>query len=337
MNLSFFGFGQTRTAAQPVHATTGQNRFRPRLEGLEERMVLSHSPIAAPIAAPALAAPALAAPALAAPALAVQQFDLSIPLNIDATVTDLTFEDGQLVATLEIAGQTLTVPLDVTIDFGEDTCPILDVEIPGGIHLDLLGLKVDTSGICLNISAEPGEGNLLGNLLCGITGLLDDGGLLDDLLGVITGPISLSDLLDTVGTIGESLGLTPEQIGGLIDGILDAVIGVLQPVLDAGLDNLLGAPAISGVGVSGTGTGSHGECDILNLDLGPIHLDLLGLVVDLDNCEGGPIEVDITAESGSGNLLGNLLCGVAHLLDGNGLASLGAKLRQIGRVIDRLT
>jgi len=56
-----------------------------------------------------------------------------------------------------------------------------------------------------------------------------------------------------------------------------------------------------------------GSCDILNLVLGPLHLDLLGLVVDLDT-----VVLDIVAESGPGNLLGNLLCAVAGLLDGNG-------------------
>lgn len=55
------------------------------------------------------------------------------------------------------------------------------------------------------------------------------------------------------------------------------------------------------------------SCDILHLDLGPLDLDLLGLVVHLD-----PIVLDITAEPGSGNLLGNLLCTVTRLLDGPG-------------------
>jgi len=51
-------------------------------------------------------------------------------------------------------------------------------------------------------------------------------------------------------------------------------------------------------------------CPILDLDIGAIHLDLLGLVVDL-----APIHLDITAESGPGNLLGNLLCALVGLLD----------------------
>lgn len=53
------------------------------------------------------------------------------------------------------------------------------------------------------------------------------------------------------------------------------------------------------------------SCPILNLDLGPIFLDLLGLQVDL-----APVNLDVTAVPGAGNLLGNLLCGVAGLLDG---------------------
>lgn len=55
-------------------------------------------------------------------------------------------------------------------------------------------------------------------------------------------------------------------------------------------------------------------CNILHLVLGPLDLNLLGLAVHLDR-----VVLDITANSGSGNLLGNLLCAVAHLLDNSGL------------------
>lgn len=51
-------------------------------------------------------------------------------------------------------------------------------------------------------------------------------------------------------------------------------------------------------------------CQILNLTLGPLHLNLLGLVVNLNR-----VHLRITAVRGPGNLLGNLLCAVAHLLD----------------------
>ena len=59
-------------------------------------------------------------------------------------------------------------------------------------------------------------------------------------------------------------------------------------------------------------------CEILHLDLGPLSLDLLGLQIDLSR-----IVLDITAEAGAGNLLGNLLCAVTNLLnDPSGLARL---------------
>jgi hypothetical protein len=59
---------------------------------------------------------------------------------------------------------------------------------------------------------------------------------------------------------------------------------------------------------------TQATCDILHLDLGPLSLDILGLQVDLSQ-----IILDIRAEAGAGNLLGNLLCAVAGLLDGPGL------------------
>ena len=66
-------------------------------------------------------------------------------------------------------------------------------------------------------------------------------------------------------------------------------------------------------------------CSVLDLDLGAIHLDLLGLVVDL-----APVHLDITAQPGSGQLLGNLLCAVTHLLDNNGgLSGISALLNRL--------
>ena len=79
-------------------------------------------------------------------------------------------------------------------------------------------------------------------------------------------------------------------------------------------------------------TDPPGSCTILDLTLGPLHLDLLGLVVDLNQ-----VHLVITAERGPGNLLGNLLCAVAGLLDnganGNAIQNL---LNQINAIIARL-
>lgn len=58
-------------------------------------------------------------------------------------------------------------------------------------------------------------------------------------------------------------------------------------------------------------------CPILNLVLGPLDLNLLGLIIHLDQ-----VVLDITADSGGG-LLGSLLCAIAGLLNG------GSPLEQI--------
>jgi hypothetical protein len=73
-------------------------------------------------------------------------------------------------------------------------------------------------------------------------------------------------------------------------------------------------------------------CQVLNLVLGPLHLDLLGLVVDLNT-----VHLLITAVQAPGNLLGNLLCAITHLLDGTptvgGLAALlNAVLAVLGQL-----
>lgn len=62
--------------------------------------------------------------------------------------------------------------------------------------------------------------------------------------------------------------------------------------------------------------GVAAACPILHLVLGPLNLNLLGLTVHLNQ-----VVLDITAHSGPGNLLGNLLCGVANLLNQNSVAS----------------
>jgi hypothetical protein len=62
-----------------------------------------------------------------------------------------------------------------------------------------------------------------------------------------------------------------------------------------------------------TSSSNSKTCKILNLILGPLHLNLLGLVVHLNK-----VHLTITAVKGPGNLLGNLLCAVANLLNGSG-------------------
>ena len=60
----------------------------------------------------------------------------------------------------------------------------------------------------------------------------------------------------------------------------------------------------------------------------PLDLDLLGLVVHLDT-----VHLVITAQPGPGNLLGNLLCAVAGLLDGSGSPN---ALQQIVNLLNQI-
>ena len=104
---------------------------------------------------------------------------------------------GQLTATVtDAAGnivRTIVTSVTVPVFNATGTCEILTLVL-GPLHLDLLGLQIDLNQVVLNITAEAGAGNLLGNLLCAIAGLLDAGNLgqglvnlLNQLLAVLAG------------------------------------------------------------------------------------------------------------------------------------------------------
>jgi hypothetical protein len=73
-----------------------------------------------------------------------------------------------------------------------------------------------------------------------------------------------------------------------------------------------------------------GSCSILTLTLGPLDLNLLGLEVQIPNA----INLNIVAQSGPGNLLGNLLCSVSNLLNGGG--PLGQVATALNRILGAL-
>ena len=75
-------------------------------------------------------------------------------------------------------------------------CSILTLNL-APIDLNLLGLRVFLDEVNLLIEAIPGAGNLLGNLLCAVTGLLDPGGILGGgpLAGLLT---AITDLLNQI-------------------------------------------------------------------------------------------------------------------------------------------
>jgi hypothetical protein len=89
-----------------------------------------------------------------------------------------------------------------------------------------------------------------------------------------------------------------------------------------------GAPVSQGFQAQDLGISAARSCDILNLDLGPLHLDLLGLVVDL-----APVHLDITGLTGNGKLVGNLLCAITGLLDGSNNGLLASLLIQLNQLL----
>lgn len=101
------------------------------------------------------------------------------------------------------------------------------------------------------------------------------------------------------------------SVTGLVTGTLTTLTGATVPVSQTVTTTVADATAA-------------GSCKILDLVLGPLHLDLLGLVIDLNQ-----VHLQITAQQGPGNLLGNLLCAVAGLLDGNGLNGLANLLNRL--------
>jgi hypothetical protein len=103
------------------------------------------------------------------------------------------------------------------------------------------------------------------------------------------------------------------------------VSGLLNGTVTNAAGQVLATVTNQATSTSVVNAAGQNSCDILNLVLGPLHLDVLGLVVDLNQ-----VHLDISAVPGAGNLLGNLLCSVAGLLDnGNGVSGLANILNHL--------
>ena len=121
--------------------------------------------------------------------------------------------------------------------------------------------------------------------------------------------------------------------GGVFNGVLhvthvavDSATGALSAAgtLSGTLTNTAGqvTGTVSNMAVTGIPLASvTGSCTILTLNLGPLDLNLLGLMVHLNQ-----VVLNITAQPGPGNLLGNLLCSIANLLNGGNLNNLLTEL-----------
>jgi hypothetical protein len=133
--------------------------------------------------------------------------------------------------------------------------------------------------------------------------------------GALTIPVVAGDAVQTFTGVLNITGFGQQNgnlvaFATLVGTLRNITTGVLTSIVRTVVLPILGTPL--------------GTCDILHLELGPLDLNLLGLVVHLDK-----VVLDINAQAGPGNLLGNLLCSIAGLLDGGGLNALVGALNKL--------
>jgi hypothetical protein len=180
---------------------------------------------------------------------------------------------------------------------------ILSLTVPA-LDLNLLGLQVETSPITVNADAVEGDGKLLGNVLTSLLGTLDAtpdkiaqlNNTLNDVLASVVGVLNAADL--TISSV--LVAALPPALQTLLSPILVAPEGASAPILDL-------------VIASQDGTSP------------PVDVDLLGLVVTTSN-----IDAHVSATTGDGQILGNLLYNVANLANPDGSGSLLALLNALG-------
>ena len=128
-----------------------------------------------------------------------------------------------------------------------------------------------------------------------------------------TGFIPVNSVLpNNAGTI---TAIKINQVSSIGTGLVASGVAVVQTATGTVLATFTNAPLTP-----------SGACPILHLSIGPINLNLLGLQVTTNT-----IVLDITAQPGPGNLLGNLLCDVANLLNQNPL-----NLNQIAALLNQI-
>lgn len=180
---------------------------------------------------------------------------------------------------------------------------VLNLTIPA-LDLDLLGLTLETTPITVNATAIEGSGNLLGNVLTSLLGTLDAtpdkvaqlNNTLNAVLARVVGVLNAADLLVSPALVAT----LPPALQTLLNPALVAPAGASAPILDL-------------VIASQDGTSP------------PVEVDLLGLNVTTSN-----IDARLSATTGDGLILGNLLYNVANLANPNGSGGLLSLLNALG-------
>jgi len=111
---------------------------------------------------------------------------------------------GKLTGTLKnrrVSRSNVAIPAALTgsndASAAQAACDILHLTL-GPLDLNLLGLRVQLNEVHLDITAVPGAGNLLGNLLCALTGILDQNGLLSQLGNLANGLNQVASALNAI-------------------------------------------------------------------------------------------------------------------------------------------
>jgi hypothetical protein len=152
-------------------------------------------------------------------------------------------------------------------------CPILDLTL-GPLDLNLLGLMVHLDKVHLTITADS-NGGLLGSLLCSLAGRGGPGLASTKAAKTLTSAVHRS---------------------GLATRGIHMAVPLYQTTSGGGTTTL------------STTTSPMAICTVLELTLGPLDLNLLGLNVHLSGAgPNDPVHLLITADS-EGGLLGSLLC-----------------------------
>jgi hypothetical protein len=102
----------------------------------------------------------------------------------------------------KVSRSNVAIPATLTGDDGaasaaQDACDILHLVL-GPLDLNLLGLRVQLNQVKLDITAVPGDGALLGNLLCALTGILNQNGLLAQLQNLVGGLNQVASALNAI-------------------------------------------------------------------------------------------------------------------------------------------
>ena len=131
-------------------------------------------------------------------------------------------------------------------------------------------------------------------------------------LNLQLGPLHLNLLGLIVDLNQVNLNITADSNGGLLGSLFCSIASRnIKLATKANAKKLTTAAHQSGLATRGIGFAvptNHaqamqpGPCQILDLMLGPLHLNLLGLIVDLS-----PVHLQITADP-NGGILGSLLC-----------------------------